>query len=217
MTSTTSEVRPTATRQRRGLTVVAAIGFVVSWVVGLSVFSASTDVQSTGAQIVAGYHGHTGLATAQFLLTEGAASVCLALVAWAVGRAGSRVVLATGLAAAGIALVQCALGVYLTGSVAPASDASTAETVLGAINRLDGVKMLLLAAMAVGGYAFGRRTNLLPKWLGYVAIALAIALVASGIGYALLVSSLALAAWVSLPLLLVWVAGAGLSLRRPAV
>jgi hypothetical protein len=201
----------------RRWTVAAAVGYSAAWIAGLMIFSASTDVRSTGAQIVAGYHGHTGLGTAQFVLTEGVASLCLAVVAWAVG---DRVVRATGLTAAGLAFVQCGLGIYLTVSLVPAGRADAAETVLAAINRVDGVKMFVLAAMALGGFAFGRRTGRLPAWLGPVAIALAAAIIVSGVGYALLIGPLATAAYASLPLLLLWVTGAGLLLRpapaRPA-
>lgn len=43
-------------------------------------------------------------------------------------------------------LVQCVLGLYLTGSVVPAGHASAAATLNDTISRLDGVKMLVLAA-----------------------------------------------------------------------
>jgi len=53
--------------------------------------------------------------------------------------------------------------------------------------------------------------------LTYVALGLAVAIVASGIGYLFLLNTLALAAWVSLPLLLVFVTGAGVALGRVRV
>jgi len=186
---------------------VFAVAYSVSWIAGLLVFSASTTVRSSGAQLIAGYQG--GLGTLQFVLTEGVASVCLAVVAWAFGG----LVRVAGLVAAGLAFAQCGLGIYLTASLVPAGDGESAETVFAAINRVDGVKMFVLAAMAVGGFVFGRRTGRLPAWLGYVALALAVAIVVSGIGYLLLIDSFATAAYVSLPLLLLWVTGAGLSLR----
>jgi hypothetical protein len=69
----------------------------------------------TGANVVAGYAGHEGLATTQFLLTEGTASLALAVVAVVLGRAGPRaaasrlawLTMGAGLAAAAIGLVQC--------------------------------------------------------------------------------------------------------------
>ena len=106
------------------------------------------------------------------------------------------------------------LGVYLTVSVVPADHASTAAAVSDALNRLDGVKMFLLAVMAVAGAVLARQTGLLPRWLRWAGVALAVAITASGIGYALLNNTFALAAWLSLPLLLAWVTGTGIVLGR---
>ncbi len=218
---------PTAVTPRRraisAIPALAGIAFTASWVAGLSVAPSSTSVRPTGSAVLASYAGHLGGATAQFLLTEGAASVLLGVVVVALGRAGLRagagrtawLTLGAGLAAAAIGIVQCGLGLYLTGSVVPAGRAGDAAALTDAISRLDGVKMLLLAATAVAGAAMARRTGLLPRWLQCTGLALAIAIIASGIGYALLISSLALAAWVSLPLLLVWVTSAGILLARP--
>lgn len=126
----------------------------------------------------------------------------------------SRLTIGAGAAAAAIALVQCALGLYLTISVVPAGHAGTAAAVTEALNRLDGVKMLVLAAMAAAGTVMARRTGLLPGWLQWTGVALAAAITASGVGYALLNPALALAAWLSLPLLLAWVTGAGIVLGQ---
>ena len=110
--------------------------------------------------------------------------------------------------------MQCVLGVFLTSSVVPAGHAGTAAAVNDAISRLDGAKMLVLAAMAVAGSVMAQRTRLLPRWLRGAGMALAVAITASGVGYTLLNNALALAAWVSLPLLLVWVTGSGVVLGR---
>ena len=172
--------------------------------------------------MLAAYAGHQAAATAQFVLTEGAAAVFLAVVVIAIGRAGLRaaggwpawLVIGAGLAAAAISLLQCVLGVYLTTSVVSAGHAGSAGAVSDAISRLDGVKMLVLAVMAVAGVLLSRRTAVLPRWLSATGVALAVAITASGIGYLLLLNSLALAAWISLPLLLVWVTGSGIALGR---
>ena len=106
---------------------------------------------------------------------------------------------------------------WLAGWVVPAGDASRAGLLFASINRLDGVKMLALAAMAGTGAALVHRTGVLPGWLGYAGGLLAVALVVSGVGYLLLNSTLAPAAFVSGPLLLLWVTGAGISLGRSRV
>jgi hypothetical protein len=201
---------------------VAGVAYTAVWVAGLSVSSSSTSVRTSGPKVLAAYAGHLAAATAQFVLTEGAAGVFLAVVVIAIGRAGlraaggwpARLTVGSGLAAAAISLLQCVLGVYLTTSVVSAGHAGTAGAVSDAISRLDGVKMLVLAVMAVAGVLLARRTAVLPRWLSATGVALAVAITASGIGYLLLLNSLALAAWISLPLLLVWVTGSGIALGR---
>jgi len=202
---------------------LAGLAYTASWVAGLLVAPSSTSVRPSGAAVLASYAGHEGAAAAQFVLTEGITSVLLATVVIALRRAGiragaglpARLAAGAGLAAAAIGILQCAIGLYLASSVAPAGHAADAAALTETINRMDGAKMLLLAAMAVGGTVMARRTGLLPRWLQWTGMALAAAIVVSGMGYALLISGLALAGWVSLPLLLVWVTGTGIMLGRP--
>jgi hypothetical protein len=224
---TTAPVRAARTPRRRGLLsvpAVAGLAYTASWLAGLTVAPSSTNVRSAGAQVVAGYAGHEGAAATQFVLTEGTASLALAVVAIAVGRAGlragagwaARLTVGAGATAAAIALVQCVLGLSLTISAVPAGHAGTAAALSEALNRLDGVKMLVLATMAAAGTILARRTGLLPRWLQGTGVALTAAITASGIGYALLNATFAQAAWVSLPLLLAWVTGAGITVGRAA-
>ncbi len=62
----------------------------------------------------------------------------------------------------------------------------------------DGVPMIVLAPMAPVAAVLVRRVRLLPPWLGWTAVLLAVALITSGVGYLLLNSALATGAWVSL-------------------
>jgi hypothetical protein len=208
----------------RTMPAVAGLVYTASWVIGLTVSPSSTNVRSTGAEVVAGYAGHQAAGVTQFLLTEGTASLALAVVAVAVGRAGlragvgrtARLTMGAGLAAAATALVQCALGLYLVMSAVPADHIGAAAAVSDTLSRLDGVKMFVLATMAAAGTVMARQTGLLPRWLRWTGVALIVAIIASGIGYALLNNTFALAAWASLPLLLVWVTGAGIAAGRRA-
>jgi hypothetical protein len=227
----TSRKPSVAPSWRRGLATVpalAGIAYAVAWLAGLSIFSSSATVRTTGAKVLAADAGHQAAAATQFVLTEGASAVFLAVVVIAIGRAGlrtadgrpvraagaARVTITAGLVAVAISLVQCVLGVYLATSVVPAGHVTAAGDLTDAISRLDGVKMLVLAVLALAGVALARRTSVLPGWLSYTGIALAVAIVVSGVGYLLLIDSLALAAWASLPLLLVWVTGSGIALGR---
>jgi hypothetical protein len=188
---------------------------------------AKPGVQSS--QVIAAYTGHRSVAITQSLLVHGVAAVALAVVVLALGQAASRrdggplapVTVVAGVGAAVVSLLQCALGLLLAGWAVPDGDSGRARLLFAAINRLDGVKMLALAAMATAGAALVRRTHLLPSWLGDLGILLAVALVVSGIGYLLLSSTLAPTAYISGLLLLGWVTATGISLaglqetRRP--
>ena len=202
---------------------VAGLAFSAAWLVGLAVFSSSTEVRASGAQVVAGYVGHQGIAATQFVLTEVVTAVALAVVALSLAHAGLRAggdprlvraVRGTGLVAAAIAVTQGVLGVALTTWAVSGGHVGAAGALNETISRLDGVKMFVLAGLALAGGALGARTGLLPRWLRVVGLALAAAILVSGVGYLLLLNGPATAAWVSLPLLLVWVTGVGVVVAR---
>jgi hypothetical protein len=211
-------------RRRRSLMrapAVAGVAYTTAWVVGLAVWPSNLDVAATDAKVLATYSAHQRAAMAQYVLIEGLAAIALAIVVIALGRAARRrgamrlgqAAMVAGLTAAAVSLAQCVLGLVLAGSVAPDGKTHEAGRLFDMINRLDGVKMLALAAMAVAGIGLARRA-VLPRWLGYTAAVLTVALIASGAGYLLLNTTLAQAVFVSGPLLLVWVTGTGLALAR---
>jgi hypothetical protein len=209
-------------RGRLAAPAVAGIAFIAAWVTGLLVWPSNLDVAASGARVVSLYTGHRGVAVAQYLLVEGLAAVALGVVVIALGRAARRrgagrlggVVVLTGLGAVVVSLVECALGLLLAGVVVPDADRGRAATLFHLINRLDGVKMLALAAVALAGVGLARRAGVLPRWLGYVGALLAAAMIASGVGYLLLNNTVSQAAAVSLGSLLVWVTGTGVTLGR---
>src|SRR6202042_3203753 len=104
-------------------------------------------------------------------------------------------------------LSQCVIGLYAV-AAATSGNAATCGSLTDLVNRLDGVKMLALAAaeawLAVSGPA-------LPRWLRALAVPLGLALIASGYAYLTLSNGLAWTAYISGPLLLLWGAGAGVA------
>jgi hypothetical protein len=211
------------TPRRRLLTVtgVTAIAFTLSWAAGLSVPAPEPGFTASGAELVAALAGHGTAVAAQFALTEGRPAVGLAVVSLALARAVRRsgatgaagLAGVAGVTAAVISLVQLVLGVTLAGT----SAAGSAHLLYELVNRLDGVKMFALGAV---GLATATMAGVLPRWLRGTGIALALAMVSSGVPYLLLPGG-AVMAYVSGPLLLLFITGTGLALslsaaQRPA-
>ena len=200
--------------RRRLLTVtgITGIAYTLSWIAGLAVAAPSPRLTASGAQIAAAFAGHQIAVAAQFALTEGLPAAGLAIVAIALARAArrsgaaaaGRAALIAGAAAALISLLQFALGAVLDRTASP----GTAHLLYDAVNRLDGVKMLALAVLGLAGAA----SRVLPRWLRYTGIALAIAITASGIAYLLLLQGLAILAIPSGLLLLAFITGTGIVL-----
>jgi hypothetical protein len=200
--------------RRRPLTVtgVAGIGYALSWIAGLSVRAPSPKLTASGAEITAALAEHGTAVTAQFALTEGLPAAGLAIVSIALARAAlrsgadaaARVALIAGGAAALISLLQFVLGAVLAGTTTD----GTAHLLYDAVNRLDGAKMLALAVLGLAGAAAG----VLPRWLRYAGIALAITIAASSVAYLLLLQGLAVLAVPAGGLLLVFITGTGITL-----
>ena len=198
------------------VTGVAGIAFTLSWIAGLSVAAPSPKLTASGAEIAAALAGHGTAVAAQFALTEGLPAAGLAVVSIALTRAArrsgaaaaARVALIAGVGAAVISVAQFALGMVLAGTSAP----GPAHMVYEAVNRLDGVKMFALAILGLAGAASG----VLPRWLRYTGIALAVAIAASGVAYLLLMQSLATLAVPAGVLLLVFITGTGIALGTSA-
>ena len=157
------------------------------------------------------------------MLTQGVAAVALAVVVLALGQAArgrdarriARRIEVAGLAAVVLSLVQGAHGIRLADWVAPGGDGARVGRVFEFINRIDGVKMLLLAIVAVSGMALARQAGRLPRRADFARVVLAAALTPRrGRGYLLPNPALAWMALLALPLLLVWVAGMGVWLYR---
>jgi hypothetical protein len=198
---------------RRLLTVagVAGIAYTLSWIAGLAVTAPSPKLTASGAEITAALAGHQAAVAAQFALTEGLPAAGLAIVSIALARAARRsgaavagwAALIAGATAAFISLLQFTLGAGLAGTASP----GTAHLLYDAVNRLDGAKMLTLAVLGLAAAASG----VLPRWLRYTGITLAIAITASGVAYLLLLQGVALLAAPALVLLLLFITGAAIT------
>jgi hypothetical protein len=193
----------------------AGLAYVVAWAVGLAAWPVNLALNATAAQTAASYRAHPAGVIVQYLLVEGLAGVLLGIVLACVllaarDRVGGRVTGPAALCAiaALTSLSQCVIGLFAAAAAA-SGHAATCGSLSDLVNRLDGVKMLALAAaaawLAVSGPA-------LPRWLRALSVPLGLALIASGYAYLTLANALGWTAYVSGPLLLLWVAGAGIAL-----
>ncbi|MDD8012800.1 MAG: hypothetical protein PHX05_04915 [Acidobacteriota bacterium] len=198
----------------------------MSWIVGLSVWSSSADVTKSGAELIRMYAGHEAVAFVQFFFTEGLPAVTLGIVLVCLARYAlaanetllGRTILAAGLAAAAISFTQFCLGAYLCLSLVPGNRADAAKAVFAVLNRIDGVKMLLMAVFALTGFRLIRNGKArLPMWLAWTSLALAATIFLSGLGFLFLLDSLSPAAYASLPLLMLWVTAVGIVLARSGI
>lgn len=199
----------------------AGIGYSVSWVLSLVVGAPMPSVAASGDQIVAAYAGHDWPTIVSLVLQEGIPAVALAavvlLVARAASRAGARraglAVAVFGVTAAAVSLAELVMAAWLLYGPVASGHAATAGTLWSAIQRIDGAKMFVLAAMAVALAVLSLTSAVLPRWLARLALLLAACLVISGLGFVLLTNALSDAVFVSGVLLLVVVTATGVTLR----
>ncbi len=198
----------------------AGICYVAAWAAGLASWPANLALNATSAQVAASYRAHPAGAASQYLLSEGLAGLLLGTVLAAAvissrdrGLARPWPTAAATAGAVAISLLQAVLGMFLI-TAATRHDIARAGELSNLVNRLDGVKMLALAAVAA--YLSARRTwdRRPPKWLRVTAALAAAALTVSGLDYLLLANSLAWTVYISGPLLLAWIAATGIWLTR---
>jgi len=219
--TTTGDQAGTWSRAVRRPAAVAGICYTVAWVVSFAPGAPMPSVAASGGQIVAAYSGHDWPTIVNLVLSEGIAAVALAAVVLLVGsaarRAGARraglAVAVFGVTAAAVSLAELVMAAWLQyGPVASRQDA-TSGTLWSAVQRIDGAKLFVLAAMAVALAVLSLTSTVLPRWLALLAYPLAVSLVLSGLGYVLLAAGLSDAVYVAGVLLLVVVTAAGLTLR----
>jgi len=225
MTIQKTNTHPVRARNRTVLrpAALAGIGYTVVWIVSLLAGAPNPSVAASGSQVIASFTGHAGAAMTMFVLAEGVAAIALAvvviLVARAVRQSGARLAgllgAGFGIAAAVLSWIELALGAWLVYSLVPSGRTTTAGTAYHALMRLDGVKMFLLAAMAVAISAVALTSPALPRWVALPGFLLAASLAVSGLAYVLLAPGLAGAVYLSGILLLAFVTSVGITLRTP--
>jgi hypothetical protein len=210
----------------------AGVTYLVAWAVGFAVWPVNLALNAPAAQVAASHRAHPAEAVSQYVLVEGLAGLLFgAVLAYALvpvlSRRGGRASLSGwgALALAAIAVVtsltQCVLALMTT-AAATRDDIARCGALMDLVNRLDGVKMIALAAATALIAAIASPVPVLPRWLRLATVPLGLALVASGYAYLTLSNGLAWTAFLSGTLLLLWVTSTGIALtsrrrvRRPA-
>lgn len=169
--------------------------------IGLSVGGPTIEPDATSEQVSEAFAGSSTTLTFAVLVHAIGAGLLVAL-GWSLasGRLG-RMLKALAVAAAVLSLAQFVGEAALV--LAP--DLADASSVWQAVSRVDGIKMLVLAALIVAFHGGRVREHILLSALSTAAV---IALLVSGVGYLTLTPTLMDAAVASLPLLLLWVIAA---------
>jgi hypothetical protein len=170
---------------------------------------------------VAAFAGRDWPVIVNLVLSEGIAAVALAVVALMAARAARRAgarraglaVAVFGVAAAAVSWAQLVLAAWLQFGPVASGHAAAAGTLWSAIQRIDGAKMFVLAAMAVALAVLSLASAALPRWLAPLALLLAACLVISGFACVLLANALSGAVYVAGVLLLAVVTATGVTLR----
>jgi len=209
---------PAPRRWVRLLPAWAGVCYLAAWAAGLAAWPANLALNATNSQVAAAYRAHPAGAASQYLLAEGLAGLLLGIVLAAAvifnhdrGPARRWLPAAAAAGAVAISLLQAVIGMFLI-TAATHHDIARAGVLSNLVNRLDGMKMLALAAVAA--YLSARRTGNRrpPNWLRATAALAAAALAVSGLDYLLLANSLAWTVYISGPLLLAWIAATGISM-----
>lgn len=219
--TTTGDQAASWGRAARRPAAVAGICYTAAWVVSFAPGAPMPGVSASGGQVVTAFAGHDWPTIVNLVLSEGIAAVALAvvvlLVARAARRAGARraglAVAVFGVTAAAVSLAELVMATWLQYGPVASGHAATAGTLWSAVQRTDGAKLFVLAAMAVALAVLSLTSAVLPRWLAWLALLLAMSLVASGLGLVLLAAALSHAVYVAGVLLLVVVTAAGLTLR----
>ena len=193
-----------------------AITYVLAWLSGLAA-GPSRPANPTASQLHAFYLESGDTALVQALLVHGIAGVALAGMAMGLPRATAsnglkRWALAAGFGSAVASLVQAALAAVTVLEV----DAMTAEDTLGltrAIDRLDSLKLLLLAVFVATVTTVLRRSGFTARWITAGAVLLVPMLVTGAAAFAVSNQLLDTVLAGSLVLLLVWASGIALIMR----
>ena len=220
---TTTTVEELADLKRPRALASAGAVYVAAWLIGLAIAPSAPSSDAADASIQTFYADNGSAALLQATLVHGIAGVALAVFVVTLARrlaaaTGERtvLVLAAGLAAAAVSLIQYAMEIGLN-RVAAAGHVSASGTLFDAVNIADTVKLVLLAVAIAAATRLAAGARALPRWVEVLGYALAPILVIGGAAFIVRSDALSAVLGVSLFLLLLWVAAVAAVFTRRSV
>ena len=197
---------------------LALFGFVyvLVWVIGLAIPTGTLSASMSNAELQQVLLAHQQARMIQVYLIDGIAGVSIFLFAVAVASlfritdednpSLANVVLGAGIAAGSISLVQAGVQQTLINPELLVSPESPFRVLLILVNQIDTFKLMAWALLSVSTSILGLRTRLIPAWINWLGVILAITLILGGLSFVLASSMLTAVLFASLPMLLIWVA-----------
>ncbi len=189
--------------------------YVLVWVIGLLISTGLLSPSMTNAEIQQVLLSNQLARMLQVYLIDGIAGIAILVFAATVAglfRALDEknaslvnVVLGAGIAAGSISLVQTGVQQALVNQELLAAADTPFRTLLVLVNQIDTFKLMALALLSVSTSVLGLRTRLIPAWINWLGIVLAIALPLGGLSFVVASSMLTALLYASLPMLLLWV------------
>jgi hypothetical protein len=200
----------------------AGILYVLAWLIGLFLAPSAPDPFGSASTINAYFSAHRAAAMIQSVLIHGLAGVALlglTAALWSYLAAGDltgprRLMLAAGVLAAVVSLVQVGfmIGIYV--HVGQHGNADCTRTLFDAINKADTVKLILLAVFVGAASWAASRGGALPRWVVWEGAVTVVFLVVGGLAFLVKSGALNVVLAISLPLLLLWAAAVSISMIR---
>lgn len=216
-----SAMSPARARARAAVAISGGT-YLAAWLVGLVVAPSTPDAFAPVGAVHAFFVRHHTAALLQSVLVHGVAGLALAgwvtAVAHRVGGQQVRLGRIAGLTAAALSLAQLGLELRLV-QQATTGNATGTNWAFDTLNRVDSIKLLVLAVMVAAFtlVALRARARRSCAVLGGLGVLLALLLPISGAAFLLDSTFLTALLYGSLPLLLVWVAAVTAMLYRHPV
>jgi len=221
--STTTTIDELAAVSRSRALAAAAIAYIAAWLIGLGTAPSAPSPDAADATIQRFYADNGGAALAQATLVHGIAGIALAVFVVQLVRhlaatatpGRTVIVLAAGLAAAAVSLIQYAMEIALNRAAANA-DLSASARLFHAVNIADTVKLVLLAVAIAAATRLAGEAQTFPRWVRALGYALAPTLIIGGAAFVVTSDALSAVLAASLLLLLLWVGTVAVVVTRRA-